>query len=314
MRKMFILYHRTRLKCSLLLPGCNLPAFNACLMKDKLPIKSGLYITATPIGNLRDITFRALDVLQNVDAVLCEDTRVTAKLMWSYGIKKTLVAYHDHNADRLRPKILAQLRAGAALALVSDAGTPLISDPGYKLVYEARKQGIKITPVPGPTAVIAALSATGMPCNHFSFFGFLPEKVMARREFVTKLKNRGETLIFFESAKRAAASLRDLANILGGHRPAALARELTKIYEEILTDSLGNLADVVERKSELKGEIVLLVGGHTGEPIMQDHLQLALAEALKTLSVRDASALVAALSGQPKKTLYAAALRLKKST
>lgn len=301
-----------RLTCSLLLPGWDFPAFNACSMKDKLPIKPGLYITSTPIGNLSDITLRALDVLQNADAVICEDTRVTAKLMWSYGIKKTLIAYHDHNADRVRPKILAQLRAGATLALVSDAGTPLVSDPGYKLVCEARKQDIKVIPIPGATAVIAALSVSGMPSNHFSFFGFLPEKTKARREFLEKLKNRRETLIFFESAKRANASLRDLANILGGERPAALARELTKMYEEVLTDSLSALADVMEKRGELKGEIVLLVEGHAGEEIMQDHLQLALAEALKTLSVRDASALVAALSGQPKKALYAMALRLKK--
>jgi 16S rRNA (cytidine1402-2'-O)-methyltransferase len=279
-------------------------------MKDKLPLESGLYVTATPIGNLGDVTLRALAVLGAVDAILCEDTRVTQKLLRAHAIATPLMAYHDHNAERVRPKILARLKAGARLALVSDAGTPLISDPGFKLVRDAKAEGIKVIPVPGPSAVLAALSAAGLPTDRFSFFGFLPASGAARRNLLESLKDRGETLVFFESANRAPAALRDLADVFGEARKATFARELTKTFEEIVTRPLGELAAEVSARGTLKGEVVVLVEGADACGRETGDADAALAEALKTLSVRDAAAVVAALTGRPKKELYQRALVL----
>ncbi|HXV73836.1 MAG TPA: 16S rRNA (cytidine(1402)-2'-O)-methyltransferase [Sphingomonadales bacterium] len=280
-------------------------------MKDKLPLESGLYVTATPIGNLGDITLRALAVLKSADAILCEDTRVTAKLLHAHGIATPLIAYHDHNADRVRPEILKRLEKGEKLALVSDAGTPLISDPGFKLVREAKARGLTVIPVPGPSAVVAALSVAGLATGRFSFFGFLPEKAAARKAFLEGLKGRGETLVFFESAKRAAAALRALAEILGSAREASMARELTKTFEEVLTLPLGELAENVAKRETLKGEVVLLVAGSGEEKAPAGAAEAALRQALKTLSVKDAAAVVAALTGRSKKELYTRALKLK---
>lgn len=283
-------------------------------MKDKLALKSGLYVTATPIGNLGDVTKRALEVLRGADAILCEDTRVTSKLLAAYGIEKPLLPYHDHNAAKVRPKILQRLEAGETLALVSDAGTPLVSDPGYKLVREAREKGIAVIPVPGPSAPLAALMAAGLASDRFSFQGFLPAKAAARRKALEALKGRPETLIFFESAKRTPEALRDMAEIFGAGRTAALARELTKKFEEIATFPLAEAGAFLSGRDELKGEVVLLVEGAGEADAMEGDADAALEAALKSLSVKDAAALVAALTGKPRKALYSRALELKGRT
>lgn len=280
-------------------------------MKDKLALESGLYVTATPIGNLADVSRRTLDVLRGADAILCEDTRVTSKLLASYGIEKPLVPYHDHNAAKVRPKILRRLEAGETLALVSDAGTPLVSDPGCKLVREARQRGIAVIPVPGPSAPIAALMAAGLASDRFSFQGFLPPKQAARRSALEALKGRPETLIFFESAKRTPAALRDMAEIFGAQRTAALARELTKKFEEIATFPLTEAEALLAGRGALKGEVVLLVEGAREEPMGKGDADAALEAALKSLSVKDAATVVAALTGRPRKALYRRALELK---
>ena len=204
---------------------------------------SGLYVTATPIGNAADISLRALNVLKHCDAIVAEDTRVTAKLLALYGISRPLLVYNDHNANAMRPKLLARLREGAKLALVSDAGTPLISDPGHKLVREAREQGSSVFPVPGASAVLAALTASGLPSDRFLFAGFLPAKAGERRTRLAELKTVPATLIFFESAQRLAQSLADMADLFGP-REAAVARELTKLYEEVRSGTLPEIANL----------------------------------------------------------------------
>lgn len=277
-------------------------------MKDKLPLKSGLYVTSTPIGNLADVTLRALQVLRAAEAIVCEDTRVTMKLLRAHGIETPLLAYHDHNADRVRPKLLERLKRGAVLALISDAGTPLVSDPGFKLVRDAKAAGVQVFPVPGPSAVLAALVASALPPDRFSFFGFLPASPAARKKFLEGLTTRGETLVFFESAKRAAAALRDMAGAFGAERAASMARELTKAFEEVVTLPLAQLAEEISKRAALKGEVVLLVEGARGEADA-GNLEAAMREALTRLSVKDAAAVLAALTGRPKKELYALALK-----
>ncbi len=201
----------------------------------------GLYLVATPIGNLRDVTLRALDVLAAADAVACEDTRVTGKLLRAHGIRAALVAYHDHNAERVRPRLLARLEAGERLALVSDAGTPLVSDPGYKLVRAAIQSGIAVTPVPGPSAAISALVMSGLPTDRFFFAGFLPPRAAARRRALAELAEVPGSLVFFEQPRRLAQSLADMGGALGD-REAAVLREITKLYEEARRGTLSTLA------------------------------------------------------------------------
>src|SRR5499427_4131194 len=196
------------------------------------PLPAGLYLVATPIGNLRDITVRALEVLAAADLIACEDTRVTRKLLDRYGIATPLTPYHEHNAAEVRPKLIARLADGAAMALVSDAGTPLVSDPGYKLVREARTAGASVTALPGASAALAALTLSGLPTDRFLFEGFLPAKEGARRARINELKRIPATLVLFESGARLAAALADLAAELGP-RQAAICRELTKLYEEV---------------------------------------------------------------------------------
>src|SRR5438105_8712875 len=205
------------------------------------PLSPGLYITATPIGNAADITIRALNVLKNCDAIVAEDTRVTSRLLSLYGISRPLVIYHDHNAASVGPKLLARLKKGERLALVTDAGTPLVSDPGYRLVKAARHEGLHVVPVPGASAAIAALSAAGIPCDRFVFVGFLPGKASERTELLNTLRNLPATLVFFESPHRLVETLALLAQSLGA-RDAAVARELTKIHEEFRRGSLKQLA------------------------------------------------------------------------
>ncbi|GAC1334949.1 MAG: 16S rRNA (cytidine(1402)-2'-O)-methyltransferase [Beijerinckiaceae bacterium] len=275
-------------------------------------IEPGLHVVATPIGNLRDISFRALATLAAADAVIAEDTRVTKVLLAHYGISTPLVAYHEHNAAVVRPHLLARLAGGAALALVSDAGTPLVSDPGFKLVSEALAQGIPVTSVPGASAVLAALVVAGLPTDRFFFEGFLPQKQGARRGRIAELASIPGTLVFFESPRRLAGMLEDLAAVLGA-RQCAIARELTKHFETVRRGSLPELAGALATEDPPKGEIVVLVA----PPIAADEIGLTdaaldakLGEALRTLSVKDAATIVAAESGQKRRKVYARAIAL----
>ena len=286
-------------------------AFTALGMRAEAdPIAPGLHVVATPIGNLRDITLRALATLAAADAVIAEDTRVSRNLLAHYGVTTPLVAYHEHNAAVVRPRLLARLAEGAALALISDAGTPLVSDPGYKLVAEALAAGVAVTTVPGPSAVLAALVVAGLPTDRFFFEGFLPPKSAARRARVNELAFVPGTLVFFESPRRLAEMLADLAAELGD-RPAAVARELTKLYETTRRGTLGELAAHFGAESPPKGEIVVLVGPpDAAAPIGEEELDRLLHGALESLSVKDAAAAVSAQTGAPRRQVYARALTL----
>ena len=268
-----------------------------------------LVLVATPIGNLGDLTARALEGLKTADLIACEDSRVTAKLLQHAGIEKPLLPYHDHNADIMRPKLLERIAAGQRVALVSDAGTPLISDPGYKLVRAAVAAGHAVTMLPGPSAPIMALALSGLPSDRFLFAGFLPPKSKARRDAIAELARAPVTLVLFETAPRLIDSLRDLHAVLGD-RPAAVARELTKLYEEVRRESLSALIAHYESAGEPKGEIVIVVGPPSEEPASADDVDALLTRALATMSVKDAAATVAAATGAPRRTIYARALEL----
>jgi 16S rRNA (cytidine1402-2'-O)-methyltransferase len=273
------------------------------------PLEPGLYLVATPIGNLRDITLRALDVLSGADLVLAEDTRVTGKLLSAYGLKARLERYDEHGAARTRPKALAALEAGGRVALVSDAGTPLVSDPGYRLVMEAIAAGASVFPIPGASAALAALSVAGLPTDRFLFAGFLPPKTAGRRTFLEGLKGVQATLIFFEGASRLGASLRDMAAVLGP-RPAAVARELTKLHETLVRGDLATLAGEPSLAAP-KGEVVIVVGPPAEVAARPEDAEAALAEALTRLSPADAAREVASATGLPRRDLYRQALALK---
>lgn len=269
----------------------------------------GLHIVATPIGNLGDVTLRALETLAGADLIACEDTRITRRLLDRYGIETPLVAYHDHNAEQVRPRLLARLEEGAAVAQVSDAGTPLISDPGYKLVEAALEAGHRVIPVPGASASLAALVAAGLPTDRFFFEGFLPPKSGARRNRLAELKTLPATLVIYETGPRLPESLADLADVLGP-RPAAVCRELTKSFEEVRRGPLDALATHYAEAGAPKGEIVLIVGAPLEEEARAEDVDAALRRALATLSVKDAAAAVATATGLPKRTIYARALAL----
>jgi 16S rRNA (cytidine1402-2'-O)-methyltransferase len=275
------------------------------------PLAPGLHVVATPIGNLGDITLRALRVLAAADFILCEDTRVTVKLTRHFGIGAPLRPYHDHNAARVRPAIVEALRRGAAVALVSDAGTPLVSDPGFKLVEAAIAEGVPVEAVPGPSAALAALTVSGLPSDRFLFAGFLPSRAGARRETLAALAAVPASLIFYESPKRLVASLQAMAETLGD-RPAAVARELTKLHEEIRRGRLNALAVEHAAEQPPRGEIVVVVG--PPEPDVTpagDELDALLIEALASAPVKQAAGVVAAATGLPRRELYARALALK---
>lgn len=273
------------------------------------PLAAGLYLVATPIGNLRDVTLRALDVLAGADIVLAEDTRVTAKLLAAHGISAKLERYDEHAAAKARPRVLARLAQGARVALVSDAGTPLISDPGYRLALEASRQGLPVIPVPGPSAVLAALTASGLPTDRFMFVGFPPTKSAARRAFFERLSPIGATLVFFESGPRLAASLADMLAALGP-RPAAVARELTKLHETIVRGPLDALARD-PRLNSPKGEIVVVVEGGSEPAASENEIDAALVDALTRVGPADAAAEVARALGLSRRPLYARALALR---
>ncbi len=272
---------------------------------ESVNLQPGLYLVATPIGNLRDITLRALDVLNAVDSIVCEDTRVTVKLLQAYGIKKPLHVYNDHSDAAQRDSILSRI-AEQSIALVSDAGTPLVSDPGYKLVREAFERGLSVTALPGANAPLTALQLSGLPSDAFSFIGFLPPKAEARRKKLQEWSGVPGTLVAFETGPRLAASLAAMRDVLGD-RPAAVTRELTKLYEESRRGSLSMLAEVYQDDPP-KGEIVIVVG--IGENTAAVDIDGLLEEAMAAMTLRDAVLHVTALSGRPKKDVYARALTL----
>jgi len=272
-------------------------------------LASGLHLVATPIGNLGDITLRALWVLRSVDRILCEDTRVTARLLARYGIDKPLDPYHDHNADRVRPAILDALRRGERLALVADAGTPLVSDPGFKLVRAALAEDLPVTAAPGPSAALTALILSGLPPDIFLFAGFLPPRSAARRRALANWTNLAATLIFFEGPSRVAAALADMADILG-ERSAAVARELTKRHEEIRRGGLGALAEHYRSAGAPRGEAVIVVGPPEAAPIEASDIDSRLRALLAGHSLRDAVAQLAAETGIARRVLYERALAL----
>jgi len=265
-----------------------------------------LYVVATPIGNLADLSPRALEVLRSVAAICAEDTRHTGQLLSHFGIGKPLVALHDHNEEAMAERVVARLLGGESLALVSDAGTPLVSDPGFRLVRAARAAGVRVSPVPGACAAIAALSVAGLPSDRFVFEGFLPAKAAARRERLQRLAGETGTLVFYESSHRIAESLADMAAAFGGERPAVVARELTKLFETVLDGSLAQLLAAVQADdNQRKGEFVVMVQG------AGDDEQAKIAEGRRLyarlnehLPPSTAAKLAAELSGAPRKALY----------
>lgn len=278
------------------------------------PLAPGLYLVATPIGNLRDITLRALDVLAAADLVVCEDTRVSGKLMQAYGIKAKLLPYNDHNAGKQRGPIVEKLAAGGRVALISDAGTPLISDPGYKLVRDCLDLGIMVTTLPGANAVLSALQLSGLPSDRFTFAGFSPAKTVGRKEWLQTLVSAPGTLVIYETGPRLAAALADMAAVLGGEREAAVVREITKMYEESRRGTLASLAEAYAGEDAPKGEIVVVIGTGTEKEASAEDVDDMLRAALATLSVRDAAAHVAAATGLPKKQIYERALQVQNDT
>jgi 16S rRNA (cytidine1402-2'-O)-methyltransferase len=275
------------------------------------PLEGGLYLVATPIGNLRDITVRALEVLAAADLIACEDTRVSRKLLDHYGLTTPLTPYHDHNAVEARPKLLARLAGGATIALISDAGTPLVSDPGYKLVREARAAGVSVTALPGASAVLAALAVSALPTDRFFFEGFLPAKEGQRRSRITELKRIPSTLVLFESGPRIAGALADLAVGLGA-REAAICRELTKLHEEVRRGDLAALARDYAGGAETRGEFVIVIAPPTPDTAETTDIDTLLRQALARLSVKEAVAEIAAVTGEARREVYQRALALAK--
>ena len=275
-------------------------------------LPGGLYAVATPIGNLRDITLRALEILAAADLVACEDTRVTRKLFDHYGLSAPLIAYHDHNAEAVRPKILERLAAGEAVALVSDAGTPLISDPGYRLVREAVAAGYTVSAAPGPSSALMALTVAGLPTDRFFFEGFLPAKEAARRTRIGELARIPATLVLFESGPRLADALSDLAAGLGA-REAAIARELTKLHEEVRRGDLSSLAAEYAGGAETRGEMVIVIAPPVSKPASAADIDALLESALARTSVKEAVAEVASATGAPRRAVYSRALELAKA-
>ena len=263
-----------------------------------------LYIVATPIGNLEDITYRAVRVLGEVDRIACEDTRQTRKLLDRYGISKPLVSYHEHNEQGRTGELLRDLEAGMSIALVSDAGTPLVSDPGYRLVQAAREKGIAVSPLPGPSAILASLSASGLPTDSFLFLGFLPAKAGQRRRVLEQHQAIPATLVCYEAPHRAQETLEDIAATLGP-RPVVLARELTKIHEEFLRGTAAELAATLRERGPLKGEITLIIGKAEGVAADDSPIDESVEKLIEAgLSRMDALKTVARTRGLSKREVY----------
>ncbi len=276
-----------------------------------LLLKPGLHLVATPIGHLGDLSPRALSTLKDVDLLICEDTRVTGKLLKLNGVERSMHAYHEHNAARMRPRILKHLAEGDSVALASDAGTPLVSDPGYKLVRDVIEAGHEVLAVPGPSAALAALVVSGLPTDRFLVSGFLPSKKGARKRAIETVAAVPASLIWFEAPQRLKASLQDLATCLGP-RPAAVARELTKRFEEVRRGTLDQLA-LFYADAQPRGEIVIVVGPPLAERdvVSDDDIDKALVEAMATMPPSSAAATVAAATGRPKRDLYRRAVELR---
>ncbi len=274
-------------------------------------LPAGLYVVATPIGHAADITIRALAVLRAAHVIACEDTRVTSKLLALHGIARPLARYDDHTAATAGPTLLARIKGGASVALVSDAGTPLVSDPGYRLVRACADEGIAVVPIPGPSAVLAALAVAGLPTERFLFAGFPPPRTVARRRFYAELAAVPATLVVMEGPHRLIASLADMAEVLGP-RDAAVARELTKMFEEVRRGRLDALAREYQAREQVKGEVTIVVAPPTpaAAPTAAE-IDACLELALKEGSVRSAAAAVAEETGLPRRALYARALELK---
>ena len=276
-------------------------------------LAAGLYLVATPIGNLRDITLRALEMLAAADLVACEDTRVTRKLFDHYGLSAPLMPYHDHNAETARPKILQRIAAGDAVALVSDAGTPLISDPGFKLVRDATTAGLAVTAAPGASAAVMALTVAGLPTDRFFFEGFLPSRSAARRTRIAELARIPATLVLYESGPRLGDALGDLAQGLGA-RAAAVCRELTKLHEEVRRGTLETLARDYAAGAETRGEIAIVIAPPDAPaPSGVEEVDALLRAALARVSLKDAVAEVAAATGEQRRAVYSRALELTKT-
>lgn len=274
-----------------------------------LHVAPGLHLVATPIGNLADITLRALAVLNQADVIYCEDTRHSRTLIAHYGIAASLKPYHEHNAEAERPRIIAALDAGKVVALISDAGTPLISDPGYKLVRDCLAAGFNVESLPGPSAVLTALCLAGLPTDAFFFAGFLPSRSAARKERLRDVAGVPGTLIFFEAPQRLAESLADIAEVLGA-RDGAVARELTKLHEELVRAPLPDLASVFAAR-DVKGEVVILVGPPVQREVSDQDITDKLTAALASMRLKDAAKAVADALGVPKTRVYALGLALK---
>jgi 16S rRNA (cytidine1402-2'-O)-methyltransferase len=275
-------------------------------------LATGLYLVATPIGNLGDISIRALQTLASADLIACEDTRVSRKLLEHYGIATALTPYHEHNAQAARPKLLSRIAEGAAVALISDAGTPLISDPGFKLVREAHEAGLAVHAIPGASSVLTALTVSGLPTDRFFFEGFLPAKATQRRTRIAELARIPASLVLFESGPRMADTLADLA-ISFGAREAAICRELTKLHEEVRRDALPALAAHYAGDAEIRGEFVIVIAppAEEAQPEKQD-VDAMIRAALARISVKDAVAEIVAATGLPRRDIYQRALELAK--
>ncbi len=275
------------------------------------PLESALYLVATPIGNLGDITLRALETLAGADVLACEDTRVTRVLLDRYGIQNRPYAYHEHNAEEAGPRLMQALEAGKSVALVSDAGTPLVSDPGYRLAQSAIEAGYRVVPIPGASAPLAALVGSGLPNAAFLFAGFLPTKDKARRDRLAEFVAVSATLMFFESPHRIAATLAAAADVLGGDRVASVCRELTKTYEEFRRGTLAELAAHYADVDSVKGEIVLVIGPPPERPVEAADVDAILTDLARILPTSKAAAEASRLTGLSKKGLYQRLLDMK---
>ncbi|MFD1160536.1 16S rRNA (cytidine(1402)-2'-O)-methyltransferase [Roseovarius aestuarii] len=275
-------------------------------------LSPGLYLIATPIGTARDITLRALDILTSADMLAAEDTRSLRKLMDIHGVAlndRPLLSYHDHNGDKVRPRLIDALAAGKSVVYASEAGTPMVADPGFDLARTVVEEGYPLISAPGPSAVITALTLAGLPTDQFHFAGFLPNTASRRKTALGALAQVPGTLVFYESPKRVAAMLRDAAEVLGTARQAVVARELTKKFEEVLRGTLSELAAICADRT-LKGEIVVLIGRADSSAVSEADIEAALLQALETLSVRDAADQVSAALGMKRRQVYQLALKL----
>lgn len=283
---------------------------------DQRPLSAGLYFVATPIGTARDITLRGLDILNSADLIAAEDTRTARKLMELHGVplgQRQVIAYHDHSGQPAATRIADAIRAGQSVAYVSEAGTPLVADPGYELGRAVIEAGLPVTAAPGPSAVLAALTVSGLPTDRFLFIGFLPSGKVQRETEIANLRDLPFTLVFYESPKRVQEMLNSLRDILGGDRSVAVCRELTKKFEEVTRGTLGQVAAIYDDKS-VKGELVVVVGRSGAVEVSDTDVETALREAMTTMRVKDAATVVAGALGLPRRQVYQIALAMEKDS